>query len=122
MTSVDADPNVFPYLQAVAQINKVQIQTMASRFEKLSKAQLSQFDMLIAADICFWDELIKPVGNMINRAVDAGVKHIVIADPERSSFFTMAERAMNKHCGELIERQTTKPVRARGALLLIENA
>lgn len=78
--------------------------------------------MLIAADICFWDELINPVSNMINRAVSAGVKKIVIADPERSSFFEMAERCMDTHCAELLEWQSEGDVSASGALLVIENA
>lgn len=122
VTSVDADTSVFPYLEAVAELNKVKTLTLGSRFEKLGKRQLAEFDMLIAADICFWDELVKPVNNMINRAVDAGVKHIVIADPERSSFFDMAELCINKHCAELVEWKTSNPVSARGALLVIENA
>lgn len=122
VTSVDADSNVFPYLNAVAEINKVSTNTLTSRFEKLSKRQLAQFDMLIAADICFWDELVNPVSNMINRAVDAGVKHILIADPERSSFFDMAERVVEKHCAELVEWNTSKPTAARGAILVVENA
>ena len=122
VTSVDADSNVFPYLNAVAHLNNVNILTLTSRFEKLSKRQLAEFDVLIAADICFWDELVNPVFNMINRAVDAGVKHILIADPERSSFFDMAELCMHKHCAELIEWNTNTPVPARGAILVIENA
>ncbi|MEH6590906.1 MAG: class I SAM-dependent methyltransferase [Halioglobus sp.] len=122
VTSVDADKNVYPFLDAVADINDVSTTPLVSRFEKLSKRQLAQYDMLIAADICFWDELINPVSNMINRAVSAGVKKIVIADPERSSFFEMAERCMDKHCAELLEWQSEGDVSASGALLVIENA
>ncbi len=122
VTSVDADPDVFPYLNTVAQINRVETLALKSRFERLSKRQLGEFDMLIAADICFWDELVNPVCKMIDRAVDAGVKHIIIADPERSSFFTMALRCMHKHYAELIEWEIQSPVSARGAVLVIENA
>lgn len=122
VTSMDADPDVFPYLDAVAELNKVQTAHLVKRFEKLSTKQLAQFDMLLAADICFWDELVDPVYNMINRAVKAGVKHIVVADPERSTFLEMAERAMNKHCGELLEWEARGSLEARGALLVIENA
>ncbi len=85
-------PDVFPFLEASASLNGVTTTPLVSSFEKLSTRQLSQFDMLIAADICFWDELVDPVFNMVNRAVKAGVKHIVIADPERSTFFDMARR------------------------------
>jgi predicted nicotinamide N-methyase len=122
VTSVDADPDVFPFLEASAQLNGVATTPLVSTFEKLSTRQLSGFDMLIAADICFWDELVDPVVNMVNRAVKAGVKHIIIADPERSTFFDMARRCETRHCAEIIEWKTRTPVKARGALMVLENA
>ena len=78
--------------------------------------------MLVAADICFWDELVNPVTNLVNRAVKAGVKHILIADPERSTFFEMAHRCEDKFCAEIIEWKTRRPVSASGALMVLENA
>lgn len=122
VTSVDADPDVFPFLQASASLNGVQTTPLVSRFENLSTRQLAQFDMLIAADICFWDELVNPVYNMVNRAVKAGVKHILIADPERSTFFEMAERCMDKHCADIIDWKTRSPIKASGAIMVLENA
>ena len=38
VTSVDADPDVFPFLDAVAGINQVQTSHLVSRFEKISTA------------------------------------------------------------------------------------
>jgi predicted nicotinamide N-methyase len=122
VTSVDADPDVFPFLQATAALNGVKTKPLVSRFEQLTTKQLSKFDMLIAADICFWDELVNPVYNMVNRAVKAGVKQILIADPERSTFHEMAERCMDKHCADVIDWQTSSPIKARGAIMVIENA
>lgn len=122
VTSVDADPDVFPFLEASASVNGVTTTPLVSRFEKLSTKQLAQFDMLIAADICFWDELVNPVYNMVNRAVKAGVKHILIADPERSTFFEMAERCVDRHCADILDWQTSSPIKARGAIMVIENA
>lgn len=122
VTSVDADPDVFPFLEATAEINGVQTAHLVSRFEQLSTKQLSQFDMLIAADICFWDELVKPVTNMVNRAVKAGVKHILIADPERAPFFEVAEKCADKHCAEVVEWNTRGSIEASGAIMVIENA
>jgi predicted nicotinamide N-methyase len=122
VTSVDADPDVFPFLQATAKLNGVETEHLVSRFEKLSTKQLSKFDMLIAADICFWDELVNPVYNMVNRAVKAGVKHILIADPERSTFHEMAQRCMDKHCADLVDWKTSSPIKAQGAIMVIENA
>lgn len=122
VTSVDADPDVFPFLEATATLNGVATTPLVSTFEKLTIRQLSQFDMLIAADICFWDELVDPVFNMVNRAIKAGVKHIVIADPERPTFHDMAKRCATRHCAETIEWQTHSPVKASGALMILENA
>ena len=122
VTSADADPDVFPYLEASAHVNGVSTTHLVSSFEKLTTKQLSQFDMLIAADICFWDELVDPVFNMVNRAVKAGVKHIVIADPERSTFFDMANRCQNRFSAEVFEWKTLKPINARGALMVLHNA
>lgn len=122
VTSMDADPEVFPYLEATAQLNKVHTDVLVSRFEKLKTSQLKQYDMLIAADICFWDELVNPVFNMVNRAVKAGVKQILIADPERPTFLEMAGRCIDRHCADLVEWETRSPVKARGAIMVIENA
>jgi predicted nicotinamide N-methyase len=123
VTSVDADSNVFPYLNAVAEINGVATSPLVSRFEQLSVEQLSRFDILIAADICFWDELAKPVSELVDRAVEAGVKRILIADPERAPFFVMAEHCIKQHCAEVIEWQAKgASIKARGAIMLIENA
>lgn len=122
VTSMDADANVFPFLEATAELNKVETNHMVSRFEKLTTKQLSQYDMLVAADICFWDELVNPVYNMVNRAVKAGVKHILIADPERPTFYDMAERCADKHCADIVGWQTRSPIKASGAIMVIENA
>lgn len=121
VTSVDADSNVFPYLDVTAALNGVSTTHRVSRFEDLSKADLSGFDTLIAADICFWDELVKPVGNLINRAVKAGVSRIIIADPERPTFHAMAEKTLEKHGGELLDWHTRGSRAASGALLVIDN-
>lgn len=122
VTSMDADPDVFPYLEATALLNGVKTKQLVSRFEKLSKKELSKYDMLIGADICFWDELVKPVSNMVKRAVEAGVKKIIIADPQRDPFFEVARRCEKRHYAEVLEWETKGSVAAQGALLIIENA
>jgi predicted nicotinamide N-methyase len=122
VTSVDADKDVFPYLHANAEANGVSVSTLQRRFEKISTAQLQQYDMLIGADICFWDELVNPVFNLVSRAVKAGVKKIIIADPKRSTFLEMARRCETKYCAKTLPWDTKKPVSAHGALLVIENA
>ena len=121
VVSLDADPAVFPYLNAVAELNNVTTTPMARRFEQLKKSQLASFDLLVAADVCFWDELVKPVGKLIDRAIDAGVGQIVIADPERPTFHEMAEKAISRHGGDLIHWSIKGKLKATGALLVINN-
>ncbi len=104
VVSMDADPDVFPYLDAVAALNKVKTTHLVDRFEKLKKKKLANFDLLVAADICFWDDLVKPVGKMIDKAIDAGVGQIVIAVPERPTFPEMAEKAVRPQGGDVRDR------------------
>lgn len=121
VTACDADAEVFPFLQLHARHNNVSIATLASTFEDIPTSQLQNVDWLIAADICFWDELAEPVFDLVTRAVNAGVGKIVIADPQRPPFFTMAERCVEAFYGEILPRRITSPRRASGALLVIEN-
>ena len=122
VTSMDADPAVFPYLDAVAALNGVSTTSWVQRFEKVREKDLSNVDVLVGGDICFWDELVKPVGKMIDRAIDAGVGTIVIGDPERPTFHEMAERCINRHGGELLDWRLSGQVKATGALLVIHNS
>lgn len=122
VTSMDADPAVFPYLDAVAALNGVATTSWVQRFEKVREKDLSNVDVLVGGDICFWDELVKPVGKMIDRAIDAGVGTIVIGDPERPTFHEMAERCINRHGGELLDWRLSAQVKATGALLVIHNS
>jgi predicted nicotinamide N-methyase len=122
VTAVDADAAVFPYLQLHARHNGVTINTQQQYFEKITARQLAAFDLIIAADICFWDELADTVFKLISRACKAGVGKIIIADPERPPFFNMAERCMDKFQAELEPQVIDSPRRASGCLLVIENA
>jgi hypothetical protein len=65
--------------------------------------------------------LVKPVGKMIDKAIDAGVGQIVIADPERPTFHEMAEKAVRRHGGEVINWSLKGKLKATGAMLLINN-
>ena len=121
VVSLDADPAVFPYLDAVAELNKTSTTPLVKRFEKLKKSELAAFDLLLAADVCFWDELVKPVGRLVDKAIDAGVGQIIIADPERPTFHQMAERATRKHGGEILQWSLKGKIKATGALLVINN-
>ena len=96
VTALDIDDTVFAYLDHHAKLNGVTIATVKRRYEQVSTAMLSEFDILIGSDICFWDEMSGPLFNLINRAYRAGIKRIVLTDPGREPFRQMAERCMNK--------------------------
>ncbi len=121
VTSMDADQNVFRFLEITANMNKVSTTHLTMKFEKLRKKDLKKYDLLIAADICFWDELVNPVYNMVNRAIKAGVKQILITDPERPTFLDMADRCLNKFGGELLDIETNGSIDAKGSILVLNN-
>lgn len=99
VTALDADDTVFAYLQHHADINGVQITTLKSRYEKVTRGMLEDFDMVIGSDICFWDEMAKPLFNLIRRSQQAGVQRVVMTDPGRQPFRGMAERCIESFGG-----------------------
>ena len=68
VASVDADASVMPYLELVAELNEVEVTPVVARFEQLDAGLLGATDWLIAADVCFWEELVDPVTSMIRKS------------------------------------------------------
>lgn len=95
LTALDADPVVFPYLEHHAILNEVDVTTWCCRYEQVKKADLDSFDLVVGADICFWDEMTKPLYNLTRRASQVGTR-VVITDPGRQPFQDMAEKAVDK--------------------------
>lgn len=121
-TAVDADADVFPYLDLHASINNAQVETWQTRFEKITTGQLDEFDVVIAADVCFWDELTRIHFNLIRRALKAGVEKIIYADPEREPFLELAQMCSDKLFADIHEVDLTPDIKAHGGLMVIENA
>ena len=121
VTAVDADPDVFPYLALHAAINKVEVETLRCRFERLTKQRLADVDVITGADICFWDELTPVLFNLIRRALSQGVKKIIIADPGRSPFYELAERCEGRFNARVVERRTQTPRSLSADLLIVES-
>ena len=119
VTATDADRNVFPFLDLHAEINGVQIATERARFERLTLERLKSVDVLLGADVCFWDELTPVLFNLVKRALKAGVKQIIIGDPSRSPFTELAERCGTFDNVSVIARSMTRPVHASGELLIV---
>ncbi len=109
VTGVDADPHVFPYLNLHAEINHVQVATLAARFQRITRHHLSRCDVLIGSDICFWDEMVKPLRNLMRRAMNCGVKQILLADPGRGTFDTCVQDFVDKDKGEVVSWEIKRP-------------
>ena len=92
VTGLDIDPEVFPFLELMCELNEVSVKPFEGGFEDLSKKELAPYDTIIGSDICFWDKLVKQLGGMIERALDAGVKRVIIADPGRPTFTRLCKR------------------------------
>ena len=95
VTSLDADDSVFPYLEYHAELNGVNVTTWKSKYEKVRKADLEKFDMVIAADVCFWDSMAEPLYNLTRRACQVGTR-VVMTDPGRPPFREMAAKCAEK--------------------------
>ncbi len=120
VTAVDADDHVFPYLDTHAILNDVQIRTTVRRYEELKVKDLRGQNLVLGGDICFWDELIEPLYQVVDKAVRAKVGRIVIADPGRDPFLELAERCRQDFGAELYEWDVSKPRKIDGYLLEIE--
>lgn len=121
VTAVDADPHVFPYLDAHSVINDVELETLVARYEDLKIKDMKGFDMVLGGDICFWDDLIDPLFSMIQKAIKAKVGTIIIADPGRSPFLKLAKLCQKEFNAELLERTVRKPRKIEGNLLVIKS-
>jgi len=121
VVAVDADKNVFPFLEKHAELNETVVSTKVSRFENLKGSMLAKQDLILGGDICFWKELIDPLFKLIKNALKNGVGTIIIADPGRSPFLKLAKRCKKKFNAELIEVELEDPVEEEGYLLVIKS-
>jgi predicted nicotinamide N-methyase len=117
---IDADAHVLPYLELHAALNGVELTAGRRRFDQLTTAFLGDFDVIVGADICFWDTLGRDLWNLIRRARKAGVERIRIADPGRPPFTELAERCEARFDDAVrVHKEIRRPVQTRGEILAI---
>lgn len=121
VTGLDRDEEVFPYMEVQATLNGVEVNPMQCSFEKLSKKQLADYSMVLATDVCFWDSLIPIHFKLIKRAVKAGVKDIIYADPGRSTFLELAKQCSLHLDAKCVEWYSCEPDYFDGYVLHIRN-
>ena len=120
VTGVDADPHVFPYLQAHAGLNEVHIKQMVKKFEELDVETLADYDLIIGGDICFWDQLNDVLFDLFQRAKEAGVEQAIIADPQRQPFVDLCARLDDDFSHEVWDWELPEPTPANGDILVID--
>lgn len=122
VTGVDIDDDVFPYLEVTAALNHVEVEPLKADFATLDGDRLGREHLLIGADICFWDRMVRPMADLVARAMAAGVARIVIADPGRPTFYALAQRCARagRQRGwavHLTSWYATEPTRSNGDVL-----
>ena len=119
---IDADANVLPYLELHADINKARMTVEKKTFNQLTVDYLQGFDVILGADICFWDDMTRQLYNLMHRAKRAGVRQIMIADPCRPPFNDLVERCEEKLDDvEVVEKFLKRPVNASGEILIVRH-
>ena len=81
VTGLDIDHDVFPFLDVLAELNGVQVDTLGQKFENLTGKQLGAYHTIVGSDICFWDSMVKPLHRLVARAFRGGTRRFVITDP-----------------------------------------
>jgi predicted nicotinamide N-methyase len=119
VTALDADAAVFPYLHLHAQLNGVCIQTRQLAFEHIQAQDLAAVDLIVGADICFWDELVDPLYHLVAHGVKAGVAEILVADPDRPPFDDLCARCEKMGNVEVLYWETTTPFSTSGRILRV---
>ena len=90
-------------------------------FDRLTRTFLGEFDLILGADICFWDDLSRQLRNLIRRARRCGAGRVMIADPGRPPYHALAEHCMARLDGvQRLEMRLRRPVRASGELLIVD--
>ncbi|MBN1904434.1 MAG: methyltransferase [Deltaproteobacteria bacterium] len=119
VTCIDSDSAVFPYVHLHAGINDVRVKTIEADFSDLSCKYFKNIDVMIGSDICFWDDMVDTLKEMMIRALDSGVKTIVFADPGRPSFEMLGEYFQNKGMGDIINWDISQPYSIQGRILKV---
>ncbi len=119
---VDIDTDVFPYLHLHADANNVSIITINKGFDRLNRRLLSKIDVMIGADICFWDDMIHPLRRLILRALRAGVRLVLIADPVRSPFEELCKYFQEKRDTQILDWSVQCPRHIQGQILKISSS
>ena len=120
VVGIDADADVQPFLDTQAAVNQVDIEFHCKKFQQVRKLDMTGVHTLVGADICFWDEMVQPLYRLISRAMSAGVKQVLIADPGRSPFWELGALCEGKFNASIVERSINKPYKTSKQILVVK--
>ena len=121
VTGLDADEAVKPYFEFHAKKNQVTPTFLHSTMNAMTIDKLSQYDVIIGCDICFWDSLKQEWQNLIQRAFQAGVKEVYITDPGRPPFWDLEEYCEKPFGAQIWSHDTDIPYEIEEYILEIHN-
>ena len=119
VTALDLDREVFPFVDVLAELNAVELETRRGDFTKLKGKDLGQYRYIVGGDICFWDSLVEPLARMVNRAIKNGTQRIIIADPGRPTFYEFCDLVSQRHETRLAEWYAIEPEHYEGEIVEI---
>jgi predicted nicotinamide N-methyase len=120
VTWIDIDHDVYPFLNLMAQTNKVNVNFLNLDIERIDWTILDRTDIIIGSDICFSHELIDPLRRLFKNAETSSVKQIIIADPGRWPFDDLIEFYTRNKSVEVFDWSTRIPAPFAGKILKIE--
>ena len=118
---VDADAKVLPFFALQAQVNGLSVTAEDKSFKQLDQAWLASFDLILGADVCFWEPMADDLFCLMGRAKKAGVQQVMIADPCRAPFTALSARCQKNYGdgAKVVEKHLRRPVNASGEILIV---
>ena len=119
VTCIDNDSAVFPFVHLHSDINDVTVNTVKADFDDLTENNFKDIDVMIGADICFWDNMVEILKRLIFRALEYGVENIIFADPGRPTFERLGEYFQSEGIGRIINWDIVRPYSIEGRILRV---
>lgn len=122
VTVADADSNVFPYQRLLSDINKVNVDCQHVTFQELANRDLSCFDMLVGADICYSYENANDLMKLFEIFLSQPHKEIILADNGRVSFLELRDKLDTQYEVKSTEISLQLPSTYNGHILHVRNS
>ena len=103
---IDIDQNTEPYVNVVNKLNKTDADVIYIDYMDLPKKAFDPVDLVIGCDICYWENHVDNIIDLIKKANCT----VLIADPGRDTFWKLTKKIK----GNLHDITLTKPRAVHG--------